>query len=38
MSDVVFVLAAGAVLWVVFSLGFVVGAWWRSLFHHVTEE
>lgn len=33
-----FVLSALAVLWIVFGLGFAVGAWWRSLFDDTPEE
>ena len=32
MAETGFVLGSFAVLWIVFGLGFAVGAWWRSLF------
>jgi hypothetical protein len=38
MNDAGFVLGALAVLWIVFGLGFAVGAWWRSLFERAAEE
>jgi len=37
-EGVAFVLIAGAVLWIVFGAGFVVGAWWRSLFDRAAQE
>ena len=38
MAHVGFALGMLAALWLAFSLGFVCGAWWRSLFDRATEE